>query len=449
MALTPAGLRIDDPAKPLLKALIAYWGHTSGAGAATGMTLVCADLDNHPSYVGSPVKILLGGSDGQARTIQTHAVGGVLTVDSAFTDNTGAVQQITANTPFVILTAMGGGGGGGGMPPTTGLWMFGIVSAAQVASTTVIDIPHLAGFQDNTFNEEFYMQVLHAGGALPEEERRVITDYDGATGRFTTQAFTANVEAGDIVAIYHSAILAVDIIVQSTLTLGDMINPEDNSLAGGLHPPQGNAFRGCLLMPTNGPCAFIPRLILAYTALGGIFTLDEGNPFPVDPGQANYVILKFGTQFTPLVYGVDNLIPAHVIGNKEDTAVMVPSNTSSVIRYLKGLLTFAGVTRVEGTQATTAALDIINAAIEDTRPFTVSGLLSLNAMTAGETFLVVEEIRDRDDATYREYARNTYVGVQTSPMLHFTEKVCQGWRVRIQRTGGADRNVTYQFFRRG
>ncbi len=98
-------------------------------------------------------------------------------------------------------------------------------------------------------------------------------------------------------------------------------------------------------------------------------------------------------------------------------------------------------------QATTNALTIIGTAIEYTVPFRVSGLISLALMQAGDTFLVTEEIRDWDDASYVEYGRNTYVNVQTSPMVHFSEKVCQGWRVSIQMIAGANRNVAYQFFK--
>ena len=100
----------------------------------------------------------------------------------------------------------------------------------------------------------------------------------------------------------------------------------------------------------------------------------------------------------------------------------------------------------DGSQNTTGALVTIGAAIVDTVPFRVQGYISLHNMIAGDTFLVIEEVRDEDDATYREYGRNSYSGVQTSPMVRFIEKVARGWRVRIQRTAGADRAVTYQFF---
>jgi hypothetical protein len=67
-------------------------------------------------------------------------------------------------------------------------------------------------------------------------------------------------------------------------------------------------------------------------------------------------------------------------------------------------------------------------------------------MIAGDTFLIVEEIRDIDDATYREYGRTSFSDVQVSPMVHFTRKMAEGWRIRIQRTAGADRDVTYQYY---
>jgi len=294
----------------------------------------------------------------------------VLTVDAAFTNAARAPQQIAAGTLFVILSnSGGGGGGGGGMPPTAALWMFGIVSPAQVASQTVIDIPHLAGFQDDTFNDDFYMQILHAGGAAPEGEKRIIQDYDGGLGRFTTDAFSANVEAGDIVAIYHTAIEAIDIVARGTLTLSDLLQPEDNT-----RTESNDAFRGCLLMPTEGAAAFQPRLIRSYTGAGGIFDLDSGNPFADAPGLVDYVILKHQEQFVPLADAAENRIPADVIGNKADAAVVVVGVVASLMAYIKGILN--GVNHNYQEQADTAVnitaiaggeTDVLNLAVANTR----------------------------------------------------------------------------------
>lgn len=103
----------------------------------------------------------------------------------------------------------------------------------------------------------------------------------------------------------------------------------------------------------------------------------------------------------------------------------------------------------KGVQATTNALVVIGAAIESaTTPFVVEAYISLNLMVAGDTFLVTEEIRDSDDVTYRELGRTTFYDAQTSPMVWFEAKVCQGWRISIQMIAGANRDVTYQFFTR-
>lgn len=128
-----------------------------------------------------------------------------------------------------------------------------------------------------------------------------------------------------------------------------------------------------------------------------------------------------------------------------DSLEAISDTLAGAIAAILGLITRPQA----GTQATTNALAVVGAAIVDTVPFKVSGLLSLHNMQAGDTFLVIEEIRDQDDATYREYARASYSNVQTSPMVWFEEKVCQGWRVRIQRTAGADRDVTYQYLKEG
>jgi len=101
-----------------------------------------------------------------------------------------------------------------------------------------------------------------------------------------------------------------------------------------------------------------------------------------------------------------------------------------------------------GTQATTNVLTVLGAAIEHaTKPFNATALISLHNMQAGDTFLVTCELRDQNDATYREYDRKTYAGVQVSPMVHVLPVMCQGWRMKIQRTAGSDRDVTYQFFK--
>ena len=103
---TPNGFYTDNPALPLVQALISYWGITSAIGAATGLTLVCADLANEPGYGDMYAKLLDGPAAGQERHIATH-VAGTLTVDAAFTNAAGAAVQVAAGTRFVILSVGG------------------------------------------------------------------------------------------------------------------------------------------------------------------------------------------------------------------------------------------------------------------------------------------------------------------------------------------------------
>jgi len=98
----------------------------------------------------------------------------------------------------------------------------GSVSAAQVVlqgvapvatnSTTVVVIAALAGYGDDFFNNQFYMQILHNDNSAtnaPEKEVRLITDYASATGTFTMTAFSAAVEAGDLCLILHESQVAL------------------------------------------------------------------------------------------------------------------------------------------------------------------------------------------------------------------------------------------------
>jgi hypothetical protein len=90
-----------------------------------------------------------------------------------------------------------------------GLVTFG-VAAAGTNSTTEIAIAALAGYGDDFFNHEYYMQVIkNANSATnaPEKEVRQITDYVSATGTFACTAFSAAVEASDVCLILHESLV--------------------------------------------------------------------------------------------------------------------------------------------------------------------------------------------------------------------------------------------------
>jgi len=223
-----------DPAEDSLEAIssayISFWGTTDANGSALGTTIVCGALAAEPSFTGLAVKIVDGDAAGLVKTISGHPAGtNTLTVASPFTDNTGAVVQIVTGTRFVILSASGGGSLAPILAPSIGLWMFGECDPAMAASTTVLLLTNLAGFPDDIFNDEFYVQVIHninAIGAAPEGEIRQVTDYVGATGTFTCNAFTANVEAGDLVCVIHESLITPGLEVLSTIVnaIFDLVN---------------------------------------------------------------------------------------------------------------------------------------------------------------------------------------------------------------------------------
>lgn len=342
MKIPQSGLRIDSPAFPLLQAQLSYWGITDAPGNALGTTLVCADLDNWPTYVGSRIKLLDGSSGGQVKNMQVHAAGGIITVDSAFTNAAGAVQQIVAGTRFCILPPAGAAGvPPAPPPPTIGLWMFGVCEPGMADSVNTLVMTNLAGFNDDIFNNEFWVQVIHnadAPGTAPEREIRRVLNYVGATGTFTTDDFTVVVQANDLVCLFHESIMSVEILGYGTLTLSSATVPEDN-----LRPEVNGYFNGCLLMPTEGACRFQPRRIVDW-AIGtgvpgtGIFTLDPNNPFTAAPGTVDYVIIGDQTEFVPAADGANNRTPSDVLGNKASTPIFAPDNVSDIIRYLKGIL---------------------------------------------------------------------------------------------------------------
>lgn len=102
-----SGTVISNPAWYLLQALISYWGTTDNDGNVAGTTIRCGDLALEPPYDNHALKILSGPSAGQTKDINTHPAGtDTLTVASAFTNVTGAAQQILARTRFVVISKM-------------------------------------------------------------------------------------------------------------------------------------------------------------------------------------------------------------------------------------------------------------------------------------------------------------------------------------------------------
>ena len=85
-----------------------------------------------------------------------------------------------------------------------------VVDADQGVSTTIIDCLDMAGFGDDYFNTGWQLCVLvnaNSHGAAPEGEWRDITDYSTADGVFTCAAFSANVEANDVIMVARDEVV--------------------------------------------------------------------------------------------------------------------------------------------------------------------------------------------------------------------------------------------------
>ena len=413
----PDGFYIDNPALPVLRATVSYQNITTIIGNVLGTTLFDAGLATEPSYQGLAVKLLSGDAAGQVRSIATHPAGtGWLTVANAFTDNAGAVVQVVAGTEFVILSI--GGGGVSAVAPSVGLWMFGVCDPAMVASTTALLLTNLAGFPDDIFNDEFWVQVIHnddAPGTAPEREIRRVTDYVGGTGTFTCDAFSVNVEADDLVAVFHESILSTEVLGFGTLDTSSATAPADSARTLAYPWENNDYYKGCMLMPTEGNCRFQPRPIRNYAAATGIFILDE--PFTQAPGLVDYVLVGAS-------YPVQRLLDIFNIVN----AMLVTTETG-------------------GTLTTTGGVDnvYINAAPAGVyEPLAVK--IDLTGMGAGHTVEVRTLYQIRPGAAIPILEDLvTFTGVQTLPLKHLAlEPNRYGVQVTLERTVGGALDVDWE-----
>ena len=449
MALRPAMPYKDNPADVLIPPLISVYGMTTAAGAGTGLTLVDAGLIGQPPIRGCLI-IIDGASAGQSRDIVAHTLGtGTLTVDSPFTDNTGAVQAIPAGTRYVVspfpisLTTIIGllpdrvyldldnGAAGTAWPTgTPGQPVNNITDALAIAAArglAKIEVCGESGWVGPAIALPSDFNYIHLTGQNPMMDVMNLNGhgaYGGLYDKFSLHG-THRADAG----------------IQATgCWLGQV--------ALLTAPAAIDAFKSIVynLAVSGGACSLNDCIFR-----GGTVTLSGVTPNCAIWGAKGSFTLAGMTAGTANIYGngLNLAIAASCVAGTINIYgdVRVTNNSGGAV---VNIYPSANQSRPQkGTQATTNVLATVGAELTATAPFKASGLLSLDLMQAGDTFLVTEEIRDQDDATWREYGRNSYTGVQASPMVHFSEKVCQGWRIRIQMTAGVNRDVTYQLFSGG
>ena len=100
----------------------------------------------------------------------------------------------------------------------------------------------LAGFGADYFKDKFYVYIVDAADAAPEEELELVTAYSTADGVFTTNAFTMNVEANDEIYLVHESLATLF----SNFDSSGVVNNFDGSLMevlkSGLEQTTGGAY---------------------------------------------------------------------------------------------------------------------------------------------------------------------------------------------------------------
>ena len=211
----------------------------------------------------------------------------------------------------------------------------GYCPPGMAASTTVVVCPNLAGFGNDLFNSGYQMIVLRNAnslGAAPEMEMRDIQDYVSTTGTFTTEAFSSNVEASDIVLIIHNS------VAKNVSAFGIADAGSDASTIRDAARTEANDYwNGQQVMMLSGSARGQVRPIYDFVAATDDILVTPAFGAAIAAGDI-YIIL---TQYQELVPAADatlNLLPSDVQGSKTSTAVYAKDAVSDVVRYLKGIL---------------------------------------------------------------------------------------------------------------
>lgn len=139
-------------------------------------------------------------------------------------------------------------------------------NANMGASTSSLVSDDLVGYGDDYFNNHFYAWIIKnasAVGAAPDDEYRLITDYASATGTFTTNIFTANVEASDVFLVVHESLISLLVQLEA---IYDIVNAMlQTSETGGTVTTNGAEQN---LYVNNAPAGAYKPLILRLDCTG-------------------------------------------------------------------------------------------------------------------------------------------------------------------------------------
>lgn len=187
-----------------------------------------------------------------------------------------------------------------------------------IAGLSVVDAGAGGGFEIDG-----YPTLVDALGTTGDVITDSATSVLGATGANNADnAFLSDlVVADDDGSVLERLewLQSMAVIAKGTFTNSSATVPADSART----EIDDDYFAGSWLMPiTFGAPAYLqPRLIVSYTATGGIFTLDPEHYFTIAPNVTNeYVVLSPNDSLVPAPDTDSNYTPAHVIGNKGDGA---------------------------------------------------------------------------------------------------------------------------------
>ena len=222
-------------------------------------------------------------------------------------------------------------------------------------SPTIVVASSLIGFGTDFFANQFYMQVIKAGAAVPEGRVRKITAYTSSTGSFTVDTFTDNVDTNDEILIIHESQLAS---ISSDLRIGDGSGlvfsgvcsathaaPTLNAVCVGLAGFGDDFFNTQFwIQIVKGVASPVVRKISDYDSITGTFTW-VGATGIVSSGDKILIIHE--SLVAPTAGETADRFVSQSVGAKTDLPIPKVAADKSAISYLKGLLS-RGMVAIQG-----------------------------------------------------------------------------------------------------
>ena len=223
----------------------------------------------------------------------------------------------------------------------------GVIQATVTSgSSTVVVVTSLIGFKDNFFANQFYMQVIKAGGFAPEGRVRKITGYTSDTGVFGVEDFIDSVDTNDEILIIHESQLAS---LSPDLRIGDESGlifsgvcsathaaPTLNAVCIGLAGFGDNFFNTRFwIQIVTGIASPVVRKITDYDSLTGTFTWAGAT---ANVSALDKIFIIHESLVAPTAGETADRFVSHSVGAKTDLPIPKIAADKSSVSYLKGLL---------------------------------------------------------------------------------------------------------------